>query len=348
MVEQKKYIQLFLISLGLAGLFVLLFFLLKSAMDILLLIFAGILFAIFIRGLSRFLFVRFIGLPENLAIVTTLLLLVAACTAFIILLAPQLAAQGAKLAQQLPDALENIRQKTNSLDWLKELVKSKDSAPFIAAGKITGEFFGIFANTLDIVSSLFVILFVGLYLCFTPQYYVNGFLRLFPLSWRGRGYEIFQALNHILGRWLIGRFVGMLLVGLLTFLGLLFFGVTLPLGLAVLAGLLTFIPYLGPIISAVPAVLLGYMQSLTTGLYVILLYLIIHMIESYFITPLIQQKEVSLPPVLTLAAQVLLGSLFGLPGLILATPLTAGALILVKRLYIEGVFHESTAVYGDS
>ena len=197
-----------------------------------------------------------------------MLLLVAACTAFIILLAPKLAAQGAKLAQQLPETLENISQTTNSLDWLKELVKSKDSASFIAAGKITGEFFGIFANTLDIVSSLFVILFVGLYLCFTPQYYVNGFLRLFPLNWRGRGHEIFQALNHILGRWLIGRFVGMLLVGLLTFLGLLFFGVTLPLGLAVLAGLLTFIPYLGPIISAVPAVLLGYMQSLTTGLYV--------------------------------------------------------------------------------
>ena len=342
MIEKKEYTRLLLITLGLVGLFVLLAFLLKSATEILLLIFAGILFAIFFRGLSRFLFVRFIGLPENLSIIITLLLLVSAFAGFIIMMAPELAAQGSKLVEQLPAALENLRQKINSLDWLEELLKNNSSAPLTAAGKMTSQFLGIFANTFDIISSLFIVLFVGLYLCFTPQYYVDGFLRLFPLSWRGRGHEVFQALNHILERWLIGRFVGMLLVGLLTFVGLLVLGVTLPLGLAVLAALMTFIPYLGPVISAIPAILLGYMQSWSTGLYVILLYLIIQTIESYLITPLIQQREVSLPPVLTLASQVLLGSLFGFPGLLLATPLTASALVLVKMLYLENVMLEST------
>ena len=211
---------------------------------------------------------------------------------------------------------------------------------------MTSKFLGIFANTFDILSSLFIILFIGLYLCFTPQYYIDGFLRLVPFGWRGRGRQVFQCLNYILERWLIGRFVGMLVVSILTFLGLLFLGVTLPLGLAVLAGLLTFIPYLGPIISAVPAILLGYTQSSSTAFYVILLYLIIQVIESYVITPLIQQKEVSLPPVLTLVSQVLLGSLYGFPGLLLATPLTASALVLVKMLYIEDVFLEPTDVDG--
>ncbi len=346
MITKREYTQLLLITLGVVGLFLLLAFLVKAAVEILLLTFAGILFAIFIRGLSRFLFVRYLGMPEVPAIIITLLLVVAALAGFIILLAPELAAQGAKLVKQLPEALENLRQKTNSLDWLKELFKNNSSAPFTAAGKMTSQFLGIFANTFDVISSLFIVLFVGLYLCFTPQYYIDGFLRLIPLNWRGRGRQIFEALNHTLGHWLIGRFVGMLLVGILTFLGLLFLGVTLPLGLAVLAALMTFIPYLGPIISAIPAILLGYMQSLSTGLYVILLYLIIQTIESYLITPLIQQREVALPPVLTLASQVLLGSLFGFPGLLLATPLTASALVLIKMLYIEDVFLEPTDVNG--
>ncbi len=346
MIQPKEYTQLLLITFGLLGLFLLLVFLLKSAVEVLLLIFAGILFAIFVRGLSGFLFVKFIGLPKNPAIVLTLLLLISAFSCFIVLLAPDLTKQGAKLVEQLPAALENIRQKTSSLGWLENLLRNNSSAPFTAAGKITSQFLGFFANTFGLISSLFVILFVGLYLCFTPQYYVEGFLRLVPNAWRGRGRQVFQGLSHILGRWLIGRFVGMLVVGVLTFIGLLALKVTLPLGLAVLAGLMTFVPYLGPIISAIPAILLGYMQSSTTGLYVVLLYLLIQAIESYILTPLIQQREVSLPPVLTLASQVLLGSLFGFPGLLLATPLTAGALVIVKMLYIEDVFLEPTDIEG--
>ncbi len=346
MIQRKEYIQLLLITFGLLALFLFLAFLLKSAVEVLLLTFAGILFAVFVRGLSRFLFIRFIGMPVPLAISITLLLLVLAFTVFIILLAPDLTSQGAKLVEQLPAALEQLRQKASSLQWLEDLLKNNSSAPFTAAGKMTSKFLGIFANTFDILSSLFIILFIGLYLCFTPQYYIDGFLRLFPFGWRGRGRQVFQSLNYILERWLIGRFVGMLVVSILTFLGLLFLGVTLPLGLAVLAGLLTFIPYLGPIISAVPAILLGYTQSSSTAFYVILLYLIIQVIESYVITPLIQQKEVSLPPVLTLVSQVLLGSLYGFPGLLLATPLTASALVLVKMLYIEDVFLEPTDVDG--
>ncbi len=346
MITQKQYIQLLLITFGLLSLFLLLALLLKSAVEILFLIFAGILFAIFIRGLSRFLFMRFINLPENLAIVLTLLLLVTAFIFFIILLAPQLADQAGKIVEQLPAALENIREKTGSLGWLQELLQKESSASLTAAGEMSKRFLGIFATTFGILSSLFIILIIGLYLCFTPWYYVDGFLRLVPVTWRSRGSQVFLALNYILGRWLIGRFVCMLLVTLLTFFGLLFLGVTLPLGLAVLAGLFTFIPYLGPIISAVPAILLGFMQSSTTALYVILLYLIIQTIESYLITPLIQQKEVSLPPVLTLASQVVLGSIFGFPGMLLASPLTASALVLVKMLYIEQVFHEPTEVNG--
>lgn len=347
MINRKEYSQLVLITLGLLGLFLLLSYLLKSAMEVLLLIFAGILFALFIRGLSGFMFGRFTIIPEQLRIVFTLLLLIAAFTAFIIFLAPQLTEQGEKLAKELPAAVENIREKIGSLNWLEDLLQSSDgSSPFSAASEVTGKFFGVFATTFGVLSSIFIILFIGLYLCFTPQYYLTGMLRLLPGSWRERGSEVFQALDYILGRWIISRFVGMLIVSFFTFLGLLYLEVPMPLGLSVLAGLLTFIPNIGPVIAAIPAVLLGYMQSSTIGLYVILLYVLIQTVESYLITPLIQQRGVSLPPVITLTSQVVLASLFGFLGLLLATPLAAAALVLVKMLYIEEVFHEQADVDG--
>lgn len=106
-----------------------------------LLIFAGILFAIFIRGLSGFLFSRFESIPETLRIVITLLLLISAFTAFIIFLAPQLTEQGQKLAKELPEAVENIREKIGSLNWLEDLLQSDDdSNPLAAAGEMTGKF----------------------------------------------------------------------------------------------------------------------------------------------------------------------------------------------------------------
>ncbi len=347
MINRKEYSQLVLITLGLLGLFLLLAYLLKSAMEVMLLIFAGILFAIFIRGLSGFLFSRLKIIPEQLRIVITLLLLISAFTAFVIFLAPQLTEQGQKLVKELPAAVENIREKIGSLNWLENLLQSgDDSDPLAAAGEVTGKFFGVFATGFGGLTGMFIILFIGLYLCFTPETYLTGMLRLLPGNWRKRGREVFQALDHILGRWIISRFIGMLVVTLFTFLGLLYFEVPLPLGLAVLAGLLTFIPNIGPVIAAIPAVLLGYMQSSTTGLYVILLYVLIQAVESYLITPLIQQRGVSLPPVITLTSQVLLASLFGFLGLLLATPLAAAALVLVKMLYLEEVFHEQTDIEG--
>lgn len=347
MINKKEYSQLVLITLGLLGLFLLLAYLLKSAMEVMLLIFAGILFAIFIRGLSGWLFSRFKFIPDQLRIVITLLLLVSAFTAFIIFLAPQLTEQGQKLAKELPAAVENIREKIGSLNWLEDLLQSgEDSSPLAAAGEVTGRFFGVFATTFGGLTGMFIVLFIGLYLCFTPETYLTGMLRLLPGNWRERGSEVFQALDHILGRWIISRFIGMLVVTIFTFLGLLYLELPMPLGLAVLAGLLTFIPNLGPVIAAVPAVLLGYMQSSTTGLYVILLYVLIQAVESYLITPLIQQRGVSLPPVITLTSQILLASLFGFLGLLLATPLAAAAFVLVKMLYLAEVLDEQTDIDG--
>ncbi len=121
MVKTTEYTKLILITLGLLALFILISLLLKSAVQVLLLIFTGILFSIFIRGLSDFLFGRFSHLPENWGIAITLFLLVIAFFAFFILLAPQLAEQGRQLVERIPEAFQTLREKINHLEWLENL-----------------------------------------------------------------------------------------------------------------------------------------------------------------------------------------------------------------------------------
>ena len=114
-------------------------------------------------------------------------------------------------------------------------------------------------------------------------------------------------------------------------------GIPLALTLALLAAALDFIPNIGPLASAVPALLLALLQGPTTALWVMLLYVIVQVVESYILAPLVQRRAVSLPPALLLGAQVLLPMLFGFPGLLLATPVTVLLLVVVRNLYVEAI-----------
>jgi len=128
--------------------------------------------------------------------------------------------------------------------------------------------------------------------------------------------------------------------GVLTGLGLWLLGIPLALTLALLAAVLTFVPYVGAIVSAIPALLLGLVHSPTMVLYVAILYVIVQLVEGYLLTPLIQQETVALPPALTIASLVLFGALFGPLGLMLGTPLAAVGLVLVRMAYVEDVLEQ--------
>jgi predicted PurR-regulated permease PerM len=136
---------------------------------------------------------------------------------------------------------------------------------------------------------------------------------------------------------MLGKLAAMIAVGLLTWLGLLALDIPLSLTLALLAALLTFFPNFGPVLSAVPAVLLGLLEGPARAAYVVALYLGVQTVESYILTPLIQRQTLSLPPALTLVAQVVLGTLAGAIGVAVATPLTVVLIVLVTHLYVEDV-----------
>ena len=136
-----------------------------------------------------------------------------------------------------------------------------------------------------------------------------------------------------LRRWLIGQGISMLVIGSLTFIGLLILGVPIAFVLALFAGLAGFLPYLGPIIGAIPMVLVAGGESFHLALLVVGLYVIIQFLESYLLTPLIQARAVSMPPAVVILNQLVFGAVFGLLGLALATPLAAAATVPLRYIF---------------
>ena len=212
--------------------------------------------------------------------------------------------------------------------------------------EVMGGVTSAFSRTLGVVANVFVILFIGIYGAAAPQSYVSGVVHLTPQRHRDRAHEVLDALSHALRWWLVGRLTMMTVVGIMTTLGLWLAGVPTPLALGLLAALLSFVPYIGPILSFIPAVLVAMMVSLTTALYVAIVFGVVQTLESYIITPLVQQRAVSLPPVILITAQIAMGVIAGATGVLLAAPLAICVIVLLQMLYVEDVLGDSVRVLG--
>ena len=307
-----------------------------AVVDVVLLTFAGILFAIVLRSVSAWV-CAYTPLTEGWALAVVVLGLVTLLGGGAWLLAPQVAEQGHRLIERLPHAVQQVKEQVEQYQWSRRLFSQAPQVEEMLPDQadLLAEATGVFSTTLGALANVVIILFVGLFLAVEPRLYTDGLIRLVPIGKRARAREILYAVGDVLQWWLVGKVVAMLMIGVLTALGLWLLGVELALTLGLIAALLTFIPNIGPVLALVPAVLLALMHSPTQALYVILLYLAIQTVESYVLTPLVQRRTVSLPPALTISAQVALGVLLGGLGLVLATPLTVALLVLIQRLYIE-------------
>jgi predicted PurR-regulated permease PerM len=240
----------------------------------------------------------------------------------------------------LPKAIDQIQQRVEQLGWSRYLPQKMPAASewTSSAGKFAANAAGFFSLSVEAVATFFVIIFLGIYLAASPQVYLNGLIHLFPLSQRERVRELIDKLGTTLGHWLLGQLLSMSVVGTLIAVGLTVLGIPLGLALGVLAGLLNFIPIIGSLLSAVPAILLAFLVSPLHPLYVIALYVFVNTgIESHLLVPLIQRYAVNLPPALAVLALFLMGELFGFFGLLLAIPLAATLLVLVKIVYVRDV-----------
>jgi predicted PurR-regulated permease PerM len=313
--------------------------------DILLLTFAGILLALAYRGLAVKISAHS-SIPIGWAVagVIVLSLLIVVLMGFY--LGPAFVAGIDQLISDIPAALERmgrfLQQYTvveKNLENLLESTAQSELTPQLLS-RISGLLFtamGIFSTVIGSIFSVLVVFFVGVYGAATPQAYLPGVIRLIPPARRQRVREVFQLIAHDLQRWLVGRLLSMTVVTALTWIGLLLLGLPAALTLAVLAGLLAFIPNIGPVLALIPAVLTGLNQSPVTALYVLILYTVVQLIESYLITPLIQRRAVTLPPAFVIIVQLIMGVAFGFLGLLFATPLAVVIRDFVQKLYVEDV-----------
>ncbi|HYQ91498.1 MAG TPA: AI-2E family transporter [Candidatus Competibacteraceae bacterium] len=338
--DTARLIQRVLLILGLTTLFVAVFLALWYLPDVFLILLAGILLTVFFDGLADVL-VRHTDLSGGSALTWVLLAFFLLSLGVLWLLGPVLSDGFQQLGQGIWSGATHLE------NWLKQYDLGQNLLQGLQDNLLTParlqRLIGIFSTALGTLTTLFFILILGIYLCLEPETYIKGTLRLFPPANRAHAHALLRELGQTLRWWLVGRIASMLVVGVLTGLGLLLVGIPSALALAVLAALLTFIPNLGPILSALPAVLLGLAQSHWLALSVALLYLIVQTVESYFITPLIQRRVVAMPPALLLAVQLLLGVTVGMLGLLMSGPLTVIVMGVVQRLYLEDLLEAPAA-----
>jgi predicted PurR-regulated permease PerM len=193
------------------------------------------------------------------------------------------------------------------------------------------------------LSGLAIVLVGGLYLAAQPALYAGGLLRLVPAGSRGQIAETLDAITVSLRNWLKGQALGMLFVGVATGLGLWLVGVPAAWAIGLVAGLAEFVPYLGIFVAGIPAVVLGFGQGTTTGLWTIGVLLAVQQIQGNLVMPLLQNRMVDLPPAVTIFGIIAAGILFGVAGVLLATPLTIVVLVVIRRLYLHEDKHEVLA-----
>ncbi|QBE66172.1 AI-2E family transporter [Pseudoduganella lutea] len=311
------------------------------AYDALLLVFACILFAILLYELAGIVHTRLrLGRNAALAVVVLALLLVFGIGGY--LMAPQIGEQADKLGAAVPEALQRFRAAMEQQPLLKRLMASVPSPEQMQKqlGQLVPNAGLFFSGLLGALGNAVIILFVGVYFAAQPHIYIDGLITLVPPRRRQRAREVMDELGRTLSRWLLGKAASMLLVTILSAAGLALLDVPLALILGLIAGLLDFIPYLGPLMAGVPAMLIAFSDSPQQALYVALLFGGIQLAEGYLLSPLIEKRTVSLPPALTIVMQLLFGALFGMAGVALATPLTAVLAVLVTMLYVQDVLKD--------
>jgi predicted PurR-regulated permease PerM len=335
-----KFFHRLTVGLVVTALFVLVCVILWKTAQALLLIFAGVLLAVILRSCSALL-VRLTRLPERVALTLTLVLLAVALGILVWVCAAQLAGQAAELRGNLLEASDRLLGQAQGIPAGEQVAAQAEAlqrrVDLTMVSNLWSQAAGIFSTTLGAISGLLIFLFMGVFFAYDPGLYLSGLLRLVPLDCRPRGREILAQIGTTLRGWLLGQLVGMVFIFLTIWLLLWAFGLPMAMLLALLTGALNFIPYLGPLIAVVPIMLVAISRSPELAIYIFIIFMIIQTLESDVVMPLVFQKTVELPPVLTIAGQLALGSLFGVLGIILATPLTAVLMVMVRRLYVEDI-----------
>ncbi|MCO6390195.1 AI-2E family transporter [Aliihoeflea aestuarii] len=326
-----------------------------------LLLFAGILFAVFLDALTRALgYVLPIGRGLRLTIVCIVTSL--AAIGFVTSVGVTAVAQTPDLIRTLEREIRGIEQMLQEYNVVTLVTEEITDGNEEGGGEeandsgsrpsgisdwlpdpsgLFGQVRAAFATTFGVIGNIGVILIIGVFLAAQPQLYRDGAVKLVSVESRPRFGEVMDEVGVTLRFWLMGQFVTMGIIGLVVYAALAVVGMPGAILLGLTAGVLNFIPVLGPILAGIPIVLVAMSQDWWVVGYALAVYCVVQFLEGNVLTPLIQGKAVSLPPAVIMASLVIMGLLFGFVGIILATPFAAVMMVLVKRLYIEDVLGDT-------
>ena len=311
--------------------------------DVILIVIGAILVAALLRLVAEP-FTRWAKFPESIALVCSGLVTVAVAAGAGYLFGTQVAAELTDVIQRADSAVTNIvQQLQNSPSGKVILQHIQGGGGFSFPSFVTN----LFSVSISFLEAVVITVIGGFYLAAQPALYRSGLGKLFPRHMRDEANETIDDIGVGLRLWLIGQLIQMLLIGGLSTAAVWFIGLPSPLALGVIAGLAEFVPYIGPLIAAVPAILVASTQGFNAVLWTAIAYLAIHQIEGNLVVPLIQRQLIFIPPAVMLLGIVVILFVFGGVSVIFAGPIAVIVFIAIKKLYIREGLGERTVLPGE-
>jgi len=309
-----------------------------------LLVFVGSLLVAMLLQLVSEPLVRWCRFSESLALAIAglIILLVIAGSAYLF---------GTQLASELQDVLNRADAATKTIsDELQRSQLGRTALSHLTGGNFSltafvGSLIKLSAHLLK--AAIFTVA-AGVYLAAQPAMYRKGAAQLFPPKRRAFVEETIDDIGRGLRLWLLGQALQMCMIGAITTVAVWIIGLPSPLGLGAIAGLAEFIPYVGPVLSSIPAILIAVTIGFYPALWTIVAYIVIHQLEGNVIVPLVQRRLVFVPPAVLLLSIVAVTEIFGMIGIIFAAPITVIAFVAVKKLYVRDSLGQPTKLPGES
>ncbi|HEY6975333.1 MAG TPA: AI-2E family transporter [Chitinophagaceae bacterium] len=317
---------------GTVALFIAVLWILKETFNVLLLVLAGILIAIYFHGTSKWINKK-TKLPNRACMTISVAGTILALAALIYFAGARIQTQVAELSETLPGTIQNVKEKLGETYIGQKILDTATGSD--AANKTSAFFETLFRSTFGILGDIYVVIFLGIFFTISPSLYVKGFLKLFPPKARVVSKHILGRIGFTLTKWITVKIFSMFEVTVFTWIGLSIIGVPMTFALSVIAGLLNFVPNFGPLVAMVPAVLVGLMKGFDIALLIAGLYILIQAIDGSVIVPALQQKLIRVPPAILIISQLFMGILSGGWGILLATPLLVILMIIIEETYLK-------------
>ena len=339
--ENATRMRMVYVGIGLALAIALLSYLFYQISLIVLVFLLTLLFSIIISGPVDYLEHRGVGRGWG----TLLVLGGAALTIYLagLALADTVANQAEAFVQSLPELVSEVQallerfQDASGVDLGSQLAPANIFER--VRGFLSGDTFAVVADLggslANGVSLALVALIATIYLVINPRPLIQGFVSFFPAGWRPRTRDILDKMYHSVQKWFLGQLTSMTIIGVFSAVALSIIGIPFAVLLGLASGLISFVPFVGPVISVIPPTLLGLTgDDPLKAFWVILVYLVIQAIESNLIQPIVMSQAVSLHPAVVVFALLIMSTLFGFVGLLLAVPLVAALHVLVLELWV--------------